>query len=367
MQDKSDILNIVPRSSVAYKPVYTGKAGFFCYIAGAAMAIPLAVFMLTFTINEPNIGVKITTAFCFAIAITAGALSVMRSVRISKTFLSRAQKAVLAGNKATSAVIKKAQTKYRRFSSNGSKSAFKQIFYDIEYDYYDEQNKKQSGKFKLDSSELNGIVFGEGAQITIAFSGNISVPITHYEIAPTENSPLPLTESVPPIRLAKRKMCPVSEAAKQSKLGTVFLLVALAINFQLIIWGGDFPTSTPLNTLRSVTIWLVIASISIVPLGYAVFHFGKAYAEKSKFKRLLEHGKLTYAAVSNAYIKNNGLPLKENSIYSFYTEHGLQSGAINTKLLDEQMNNVLCDYLSPPYIKTLVLYSENESMIVYYK
>ena len=112
MQDKSDILNIVPRSAVAYKPVYTGKAGFFCYIAGAVMAIPLAVFMLTFTINEPNIGVKIITAFCFAIAITAGALSVMRSVRISKTFLSRAQKAVLAGNKATSAVITKAYRPY---------------------------------------------------------------------------------------------------------------------------------------------------------------------------------------------------------------------------------------------------------------
>lgn len=80
--------------------------------SGCGNGYSLAVFMLTFTINEPNIGVKITTAFCFAIAITAGALSVMRSVRISKTFLSRAQKAVLAGNKATSAVITKAYRPY---------------------------------------------------------------------------------------------------------------------------------------------------------------------------------------------------------------------------------------------------------------
>ncbi|MDE7405279.1 MAG: hypothetical protein K2M89_00185 [Clostridiales bacterium] len=360
---------LISGTATPYHSLYTGTAGFLCYLAGAVFTLAISVFLIIFMIVQSNPwGVMIVLLFICTGTLLGCIVSILRVVKIAKNRPTREQNRALEFGQVTDARIVELVKKQKRMRSGGSAGAFYTAFYNIKYEYTDAAGNKQSGQYRFDVSELFDPHFIEGGSIAVAFIDGDSIPVESYQIAQIDDK-----DKIDDVRLrvpptVKGKLRPIDDSTRHNRLGWMLAIVAagmyLLIAVTLLIVLDLSSQDTIGKIYLSILICGTEGGVGIIPTGYAVKNFRAVHAQRAKFKRLLARGTLSYAAVK--YTRASTL-YNQFSIYVYRNGDDLACGAIASRRLDSEIANILVGYLAPPYIKMLVLFSDTESLPVYEK
>lgn len=350
-------------SAVPYKSLYGSKGGFFCYIGGSIFCACLSVFLLLFCVFQTNVGVRFVLLFCSAGTLTGSVVCPIRAIAIGKNFPSRMQMSALRTGALTNAQIIRVTRTQKRIRSKESRSVFYVVTYTLSYRYTDKNGTEHIDEYRMDAHELNDPHFTEGALLTVAYIGDTSIPVESY-LPDTADDKHPCANKAvlygrPKVR---GKLRPI-EPDRSALYGRLLLLLTLLIlALPGIEWIAAMQNQTALGILYCVLLYTgTSVGVSVIPMGYAVEFFVKAHAAKNEFRRLLRYGTLGYAALDTSYATGKYVS------YVYRAADGLRSGSVSARLAEERVSDILVGYLAPPYILTLVVFSDSESMLVYEK
>ena len=360
---------LISGTATPYHSVYMGTAGFLCYLSGAVFTLSISVFLIIFMIAQSHPwGVRLVMLFILTGALLMCIVAVLRVIKIANNRPTREQQRALEIGQVTNARIVSLDKTRKRMRSKDP-GTFYTVFYNIKYEYTNATGNQHSGQYQLDVNELFDPHFTEGGSIAVAFIDGDSIPVESYRIAKIDDKDKidDARLHVPPT--VKGKLRPIDSSARHNRLGWICTVVAsgmyfLAIAATLLLALGRSSQDTMGKIYFAILICGTEGGIGIIPIGYAVKYFKSAHNQRAKFKRLLSCGTLSYASVKYT---GSATLYDRFSIYAYPNGDDLACGAIESRKLYSEIANLLVGYLTPPYLKILVLFSDTESLPVYEK